>query len=432
MAEGYMYNDSALFLTGAMALSQSAYVSWGAATNDNTTVGIRQNEQGTLEFKDNATGSWTEFGSTLDDTTLGDSSSDIITINGQLTASQGMLIADDDKLYFGSDDDASIQYATSAAELQLSGAQGGIDIQMPIPVADALTISSDGTAYMTFDTTASEQVIAMNKEVDLIEGAIIRDDKQIIFGTDDDAWIRYDTNGGTNQLQISGSAAGIDIQPPINVADALTITSNTVTMVTFDTRNDAHKVKFGNAAGSGDANPEILIESENPDDPGGGVSNAGSITTRIAKVNGEIVTTILVDIDGLVNDGAASDVIGDTGEAAAYLTQLTEAKNGVIYKAEMACIEEPTVGTADIDLVSSSASLAEGATASAGADFTSIIAPGAAYDAGTCCYTASGADLIDVTEANSYLYLVHGGSGASGAGEYGAGKFIIKLYGASF
>jgi len=70
MAEGYMSNDSALYVTGSCAFSSSLYVSWGAATGSATTVGIRQNDIGTLEFKDNATGSWTEFGNSRDLTSV--------------------------------------------------------------------------------------------------------------------------------------------------------------------------------------------------------------------------------------------------------------------------------------------------------------------------------------------------------------------------
>ena len=63
---GYMYNNSALYVTGAMALSQSAYLSWGGGLNDTTSVGFTQNANGTLMFKDHTTGSWTELGNSRD------------------------------------------------------------------------------------------------------------------------------------------------------------------------------------------------------------------------------------------------------------------------------------------------------------------------------------------------------------------------------
>ena len=65
-----MYNDSALFVTGSVALSGSLYVSWGSATGSAATVGLRQNCNGTLEFKDNASGSWTELGNSRDLTSV--------------------------------------------------------------------------------------------------------------------------------------------------------------------------------------------------------------------------------------------------------------------------------------------------------------------------------------------------------------------------
>ena len=44
---GYMYNNAALYVSGAMALSQSAYLSWGGGLNDTTSVGFFQNKNGT-------------------------------------------------------------------------------------------------------------------------------------------------------------------------------------------------------------------------------------------------------------------------------------------------------------------------------------------------------------------------------------------------
>ena len=120
---GYMYNDSGIFVTGSVALSSSLYVSWGSSTGSATATGIRQNANGTLEFKDNATGSWTEFGSTLDDSTFGDAASDVYTFVGQLTASEGISIPDNKKLYFGDLPDAYIEYDEDGTdELRFAGA----------------------------------------------------------------------------------------------------------------------------------------------------------------------------------------------------------------------------------------------------------------------------------------------------------------------
>ena len=57
----------------------------------------------------------------------------------------------------------------------------------------------------------------------------------------------------------------------------------------------------------------------------------------------------------------AGDVIGEDDVAAAYITRLTTDTNGYVYKAEMACIETPTTGDTDINLIANTNSVAEDA-----------------------------------------------------------------------
>ena len=55
--------------------------------------------------------------------TLGSDANDVITINGEITASVGMLIKDNQKLYFGDGFDASIEYDEDGDdELKFAGA----------------------------------------------------------------------------------------------------------------------------------------------------------------------------------------------------------------------------------------------------------------------------------------------------------------------
>ena len=168
--------------------------------------------------------------------------------------------------------------------------------------------------------------------------------------------------------------------------------------------------------------------------PGGGFDQANAVSAKVSKINGEIVTTILVDIDGLSVGAGEKDVIGENGVAAAYLTQITTAVNGVIYKAEMSCVETPATlsgaTTADIDLVSNSNSLAQGADYDSEGTAVVLIAATAGYKAGTHRQSAAGADFENVVD--DYLYLAAGAAPGGSGGRYGAGKFIIKLYGASF
>jgi hypothetical protein len=159
----------------------------------------------------------------------------------------------------------------------------------------------------------------------------------------------------------------------------------------------------------------------------------GGITTNIQKVNGEIITTILVDIHGLLCSGTVKDIIGEDGAAAAYIGRIITAKNGIVYKIEMACIEKPAGSNTslDIDLVSSLHSLAEDVVydSGAGAAELSLIAAGGNWATGMRKMSAVGLNWANLP--NDYLYLTNG-SGANSGGTYTAGKFLIKLYGANF
>ena len=159
----------------------------------------------------------------------------------------------------------------------------------------------------------------------------------------------------------------------------------------------------------------------------------GGITTNIQKINGEIITTILVDIEDLLCSGTVKDIIGEDGAAAAYIGRIVTAKNGIVYKIEMACIEKPAGSNTslDIDLVSSLHSLAEDVVydSGAGAAELSLIAAGGNWATGMRKMSAVGLNWANLP--NDYLYLTNG-SGANSGGTYTAGKFLIKLYGANF
>ncbi len=140
--------------------------------------------------------------------------------------------------------------------------------------------------------------------------------------------------------------------------------------------------------------------------------------------NGVIVTTLKIDISGLAVKGdAANDVIGLAAGGAAYIYRNEVAKNGVIFRAEIICVETPGEGTAtittDIDFAfNSSAILAYDGAASA-----AEINTGGFANAGKM---ASDDDL-NLTEGD-YMYIVEGDTAAT-TGVYNAGQFIIRLYG---
>ena len=157
---------------------------------------------------------------------------------------------------------------------------------------------------------------------------------------------------------------------------------------------------------------------------GGGI-DAVSPTVTVHNMNGEIVTTILIDIGAgdIISSSDANDVIGEDGVANAYLTRITDAINGIIYRGNMSCIEVPTTGDPNINLTANAdGTIAEDATGNA--EHTLAVAGGD--------WTKGLTKMVSIPAGgitNDYLYLVHAGTVA---GEYDAGKFIIKLYGASF
>ena len=157
---------------------------------------------------------------------------------------------------------------------------------------------------------------------------------------------------------------------------------------------------------------------------GAGFNTSGTVAINVGEINGEIITTIKVDLGtgAILSSSTAGDVIGEDDTEGAFLTRITTAVNGIVYRGEMICVEVPTTGDPDINLAAnSSATLAEdgagegehvlinGGTATLAKHYPSFTIPSGGIQ-------------------NDHLYLTHGGTTA---GTYGAGQFIIKLYGAA-
>ena len=182
---------------------------------------------------------------------------------------------------------------------------------------------------------------------------------------------------------------------------------------------------------------ELQVNSGTATAAGSGVSRAGSLSTTVRKINGEFVTRIEVDIDGLHQAAQSGgrgvkDIIGNHNDGGnehqnAYLTRITNAVNGTIYKIEMACIEAP-LPAAKISLASNSNVLhGQDDYDSAGTEILILDGTGDDWGAGLSV-TADEADLSGLD--NDYIYLAMGES--AGDAEITAGKFIITFYGADF
>ena len=155
---------------------------------------------------------------------------------------------------------------------------------------------------------------------------------------------------------------------------------------------------------------------------GGGIDASDAVSITVGEINGEIITTVFVDIGvgSILSSGTAGDVIGNDGVAAAFITKITTAINGLVYRGEMICLEVPTTGDPDVNLsANASGTIAEDA---AGEGEHVLINGGVATLAVKNDITVPSGGIQE-----DFLYLTHGGTTA---GTYDAGKFLIKLYGA--
>ena len=215
------------------------------------------------------------------------------------------------------------------------------------------------------------------------------------------------TGAYVDHLEVD-SNGGIDIQK-------VAATGNNI--VAAGTTTGANNSSLGTAA--------TQLGSITPNAHGSGIADA-AINTFVSKVGGLIYTHILIDLHGgLASGGAANDIIGtDGGTANAYIAELTTAVNGIPFEVEMACLEVPTGGDPDINLVASAtATDAENAAVTSG----TIILNNGDFSLGMYVSADSGATLAALTK--KYLYLT---SGAATEAAYTAGKLVIKITGAAF
>jgi len=214
---------------------------------------------------------------------------------------------------------------------------------------------------------------------------------------------------GTFTEQLNASSDGVlEVQ---KVA-----TSGRDNIVAAGTTTGANNASLGTAA---------TIFNVTPNAHGSGIADA-AINTFINKIGGDIVTTILIDLHGgLASGGSADDVIGtDGGAANAYIAELTSAVNGIPYLIEFACLEVPTGGDPDINLVcSATGTTAENAAVTSG----TVLLNNGDLTLGFYAEADGGATLAALSK--KYLYLT---SGDATEAAYTAGKILIKIHGAAF
>lgn len=152
---------------------------------------------------------------------------------------------------------------------------------------------------------------------------------------------------------------------------------------------------------------------------GAGIEGTAAVyETSVARNNGIVTTSIMIDLTGLQSGGTAGDIIGKNGAGVAYIGRIVTADNGTVFGVRMTCYETPAGGDTDIDLYSATEGTGVEDTAITALAETQIINSGA-LSTGSVVY---GTDIA----ANQYLYLV--GQGTSNAA-YTAGRLLIEIFG---
>lgn len=156
--------------------------------------------------------------------------------------------------------------------------------------------------------------------------------------------------------------------------------------------------------------------------PGAGISGGtGTVFKSSVERVGDIIrTTILIDLTGLSSSTTDLDIIGQ-GASAAYLGQITAAKNGTVFSGRVKCLEAPAGGVTDIDLYSATEATGVFDGGIAALTETALLTAGGAWTLGTST------ELGALPAADQYLYLTGGAAGTAAA--YTAGKFAIELEG---
>lgn len=151
---------------------------------------------------------------------------------------------------------------------------------------------------------------------------------------------------------------------------------------------------------------------------------AGAIGTAVAPRTyrwtdrGVIITQTKVDLTGLASVATANDVIGLSAGGVAYIGRNVEATNGIIYKVEFACIETPTGGDNDVNVVANSSA----ALAYDGAGGTAYLS-----NSGDLLKGQTIENLVPALTEGDYFYLTAGTGDTAAA--YTAGMYILTTYG---
>ena len=302
-----------------------------------------------------------------------------------------------------------------------------------LALADIYSGTLMGLSYSATTTgagtaTSSGTVLELDYNLNAtFAGLDVTDFNVAVIDYDSTGAVHY-TAGSYNLLAITGDDAGTPTYVAASILSGLHIDLDGMDITDADLTLYGLNLSMPSALAASTvahihADTSIVTDMPVPV-VGADITNAGTVCGWIPYgkkgVDGLTVTEFYIDLVGLSSVATDGDVIGDTAETtSATLGQCTEAIQGsTIVAIEVVCLEAPVGGDPDIDLYSiASGTLSIDEAAGGG---TQLIAAGESWTNGM----TKGA--IAVPTVDHYFYLT---SGAAAAGDYSAGKFIIRIYG---
>ena len=317
-----------------------------------------------------------------------------------------LFLTDNTNITFGNGNDATIGVASDNLVIKNDTADKDIIFQCDD--------GSGGVAeYLRLDGGAS--IIVVSKEMRFADNIKLK------LGSGPDLEIYHDGSNsyiaeiGTGLLNIFSNGSGISL-----------LKSTGENMGLFKT-DGAVELYHDNAKKFETTATGISVTGATGTTEGGGIDATDAVSIQVGEINGEIITTIFVDIGigSIQSSSTNTGAIGNGTDAAAYITRVTTAINGIVYKVELICVEAPTVASgalsADIDLTANSSSIASGSAVSGSPICNS------AGDHALGRFVRSADSTTNTITPDDYLYLAQG---TTNAGVYNAGKFLIRLFGA--
>ena len=442
------------FTLGIQLTNGTIYDSGGNESIVLTTTGSAVNHLGIINGAAGSPGavSLTTLGDSSNvDLTLTPKGTGIVNCTPKLKAILGVQLGNDiiynsqgtAALTLDSDEDLTItgDLTVTGNEINSSGAKAITLSSDDVTVEGDLTITGASSGTMTLGATADGTDRSIKFGHSTLASIMGIDDDQDVFAINTDAAFQsvndfeiaasglITTGGALTTGGVITSGGNIVIPDAGNIGsvsdtDAIAITSGG--QVTFSQNIVQSSSGVTNTfAGISTFNKTTTFPGNTGPANGAGIDSDGSRHhSWIEKVGGVTKTSIYVDIGGLASTATDLDVIGLAAGGIAHIGLINTTTNGAIFAVRMTCLETPTTGADEVDLYNATDSdLVYDNLITDGTE-DAIIKDSGAWTTGV----TKGQTAAITMGTNEYLYLTAGEG--SVAGTYGAGKFLIELWGA--